>query len=276
MHLTELVRLALEEDVGNGDLTTEATVPAHRRGEAHIRAKQPLVLCGSAEAAEVFRQVGAVYTPLLEDGAWVEPGVVFAHVRGPLRALLTGERVALNLLMQLSGIATHTRRFVEGVPGLRVVDTRKTTPLWRASQRRAVRIGGAGNHRFALYDGILIKDNHIVAAGGITAAVGAARAAAHHLLRIEVECESAAEVEEALAAGADVIMLDNMDDDQVGAVIARHRGRALFEVSGNVTAARLPALAALGVDLVSVGGLIHQATWADISMKLRIVETNAG
>lgn len=275
MHLTELVRLALEEDVGNGDLTTEATVPAGRLGEAHIRAKQRLVLCGNAEAAEVFRQVGAVYMPLFEDGAQVEPGVVFAQVRGPLRALLTGERVALNLLMQLSGIATHTRRFVEGAPGLRVVDTRKTTPLWRASQRRAVRIGGAANHRFALYDGILIKDNHIVAAGGITAAVRAARGAAHHLLRVEVECESAAEVEEALAAGADVIMLDNMDDAQVGAVITRHRGRALFEVSGNVTAARLPVLAALGVDLVSVGGLIHQATWADISMKLRIVESSA-
>ncbi|MBL8614219.1 MAG: carboxylating nicotinate-nucleotide diphosphorylase [Deltaproteobacteria bacterium] len=274
MHLTELVRLALEEDVGNGDLTTEATVPAGRRGEAHIRAKQPLVLCGNAEAAEVFRQVGAAYQPLLEDGARVEPGVVFAQVRGPLRALLTGERVALNLLMQLSGIATHTRRFVEGAPGLRVVDTRKTTPLWRASQRRAVRIGGAANHRFALYDGILIKDNHIVAAGGITAAVRAARSAAHHLLRIEVECESAAEVEEALAAGAEVIMLDNMDDAQVGAVISRHRGQALFEISGNVSAARLPILAALGVDLVSVGGLIHQATWADISMKLRIVETD--
>jgi nicotinate-nucleotide pyrophosphorylase (carboxylating) len=272
MRLSELVRLALEEDVGNGDLTTEATVPAERRGVGLIRAKQALVVCGHVEAAEVFRQVGAIYRPLVGEGCAAASGEVVAEVEGPLRALLTGERVALNLLMRLSGIASHTRRVIGDVQGLAVVDTRKTTPLLRGPERRAVRVGGGRNHRFALYDGILIKDNHIVAAGGITPAVRAARAAAHHLLRIEVEVETLAELDEAVAAGADVVLLDNMDDAMVAVCVARHRGAALFEVSGNVTAARLPALAALGVDVVSVGGLIHQATWADLSMKLRPLE----
>ena len=181
MRLSELVRLALEEDVGNGDLTTEATVPAERRGVGLIRAKQALVVCGHVEAAEVFRQVGAIYRPLVGEGCAAASGEVVAEVEGPLRALLTGERVALNLLMRLSGIASHTRRVIGDVQGLAVVDTRKTTPLLRGPERRAVRVGGGRNHRFALYDGILIKDNHIVAAGGITPAVRAARAAAHHL-----------------------------------------------------------------------------------------------
>ena len=201
----------------------------------------------------------------------MESGTHIARIEGSSRALLTGERIALNLLMRLSGICTHTRRAVETVPTgskLRLVDTRKTTPLHRALERRAVRIGGGANHRFALFDGILIKDNHIQAAGGIEAAVRAARTRAHHLLRIEVEVETLAQAQEAATAGADVIMLDNMDNDTVAHVIERIGGGVSWEVSGNITAERLPALVALGVDVVSMGGLIHQARWVDLSMKM--------
>ncbi len=276
MHLSDLVRLSLQEDVGSGDLTTMATVPPHLRGEGVIRAKSHLVVCGHREAREVFRQVSAdspsvSYEELVAEGTAVEAGTVVARLTGPLAAILTGERLALNFLMQLSGIASHTAKTMAAVPPgakLRVVDTRKTAPLLRGPQRRAVCIGGGSNHRFALYDGILIKDNHIVAAGGIPQAVGAARAAAHHLLRIEVEVESVAQAIEAVDAGADVVMLDNMPNDEVARAIALLRGRALFEVSGNITAERLPVLAELGVDVVSIGGLIHQARWADLSLKL--------
>ncbi|MCK6506074.1 carboxylating nicotinate-nucleotide diphosphorylase [Myxococcota bacterium] len=275
MHLSELVRLALLEDVGAADVTTEATVPAGLGGAATIRAKQHLVVCGHEAAAEVFRQVGATYRPRAEEGVLVPPGTLVAEVEGPLRALLTGERLALNFLMRLCGIATHTRKAVSAAPGLKVVDTRKTTPLHRALERRAVRIGGGGNHRFALYDGVLIKDNHIAAAGGITAAFQRARAAAHHLLRIEIEVETLSQVEEALAAGADALLLDNMDDATLAAAVRLARAAprpVLLEASGNMTAARLPVVAATGVDMVSMGGLIHQAPWADLSMKISAVQ----
>ena len=275
MHLPELVRLALVEDVGPADVTTEATVLAGRRGAATIRAKAPLVVCGHDAAAEVFRQVGASYRPLAAEGSLVQPGTLVAEVEGPLRALLTGERVALNFLMRLCGIATHTRKAVQAAPGLKVLDTRKTTPLHRALERRAVRVGGGGNHRFALYDGVLIKDNHIAAAGGIPAAIQGARAAAHHLLRIEIEVETLEQVAEALAAGADALLLDNMDDQTLAAAVKLARAAphpVLLEASGNMTATRLPAVAATGVDMVSMGGLIHQAPWADLSMKITAVQ----
>ena len=210
-------------------------------------------------------------TWLAKDGDYVRPDQELVRLEGPARSILTGERLALNFLMHLSGIATHTQDTVAVVPEgsqLRVVDTRKTAPLLREPQRRAVCIGGGANHRFALYDGVLIKDNHIVAAGGITAAVQSARARIHHLLRIEVEVESLDEAREAVEAGADVVMLDNMDDAQVAEALGELRGRALFEVSGNITAERLPMLSRLGVDVVSIGGLIHQARWADLSLKL--------
>ncbi len=276
MHLTELVRLALAEDIGPGDLTTETCVPAANRAEAVVRAKAPLVVCGHLEATEVFRQMQVNYEPLVDEGIEVTSGTLVARLEGPARGVLSGERVALNFLMHLSGIATHVRRMVASAAGLRVVDTRKTIPLMRAPERRAVRIGGGANHRFALYDGILIKDNHIVAAGGISPAVAAARARAHHLLRIEVEVESLEEAREALAAGADVIMLDNMDNARIQEVLAELGGRAQFEVSGNVGRERLAHLATLGVDLVSMGGLIHQAPWVDLSMKLTRVSTGSG
>jgi nicotinate-nucleotide pyrophosphorylase (carboxylating) len=268
MDLVTLVRLALEEDVGPGDLTTEACVPAGRVGAGRILAKQALVVCGHAPAAETFRQLGATYVPLVAEGEDATPGTPVAQVTGPLRALLTGERVALNFLMKLSGIATHTRGVVAAAAGLRVVDTRKTSPLLRRLERRAVQTGGGANHRFALYDGILIKDNHILAAGGIRAAVARARAAAHPLLKVEVEVETEAEADEAAACGADVLLLDNMDDATMARIAARHGSRCVLEASGNLDAARLPGVAASGVHYASMGGLIHQARWADLSMRL--------
>lgn len=264
----DLIHRALAEDIGGGDITTRATVPPDLRGTATIRAKQTLVVCGHTEAVAVFDAMGATYDARVAEGTEVASGTVVAQVSGRVADLLTGERVALNLLMHLSGIATHTRAVVGGVERLRVVDTRKTLPMLRAQQRRAVRAGGGFNHRFALYDGVLIKDNHIVAAGGVGAAIAAARARAHHLLKIEVEVESLEQAREAVEAGADVVMLDNMSNDQMGEVVDLLRGRALFEASGNMTAARLPALEALGIDVVSIGGLIHQARWVDLSMKL--------
>ena len=266
--LTELVRRALIEDVGPGDITTQSCVPSDATATARIRAKQSLVVCGHDEAAEVCRQVGARYQVRVAEGQVADPGAVVAELSGPARALLTGERLALNFLMMMSGIATHTRATMDAAEGdIRVVDTRKTAPLLRRQQRRAVVAGGAANHRFALYDGILIKDNHIIAAGGIAAAVRAARAHAHHLLRIEVEVEDAAGARQAVQAGADVVMLDNMGDDDMAAVVEELRGRVRFEASGNMSAERLPGLAAIGIDVVSIGGLIHQARWADLSMK---------
>jgi nicotinate-nucleotide pyrophosphorylase (carboxylating) len=266
--LSTLIRRSLEEDIGPGDVTTTACVPAGLVGAATIRAKQDLVVCGHREAVEVFNQVGADYRPAVEEGCKATPGTVVATVVGPVRALLMGERVALNFLMHLSGIATNTARVVGVARRLRVVDTRKTTPLIRAQQRRAVRAGGGSSHRFALYDGVLIKDNHIVAAGGVGVAIAAARAHAHHLLRIEVEVEDAAQARAAVEAGADVVMLDNMSNEQMAGIVAELKGRALFEASGNMTAERLPGLEDIGIDVVSIGGLIHQARWVDLSMKL--------
>lgn len=273
MRLAELISLSLEEDLGPGCLTTNATVPADARGSAVFLAKQALVLCGHEPAAEVFRQLGATYTPLRPDGSAVTRMAEVARVTGPLRALLTGERLALNFLMRLSGIATHTRDAVSAASGLRVVDTRKTTPLHRALERQAVRMGGAFNHRFALYDGVLIKDNHLRAAGGVTEAIRRARASVHHLVKIEVEVSNLDELREALDAGAEAILLDNMDDALLSEAVRVARAhpngaRALLEASGNMSAERLPRIAGLGLDLVSMGGLVHQARWVDLSMEI--------
>jgi nicotinate-nucleotide pyrophosphorylase (carboxylating) len=271
MQLSELVRLSLAEDIGQGDVTTELTVPAGRRGRAIVRAKEPLVACGHAPAAEVFRQLGASYRPLVQEGPLLERGAAVAEVEGELSALLTGERTALNFLMRLSGIATWTREVSQHLPaGLRLVDTRKTTPLHRALERRAVRIGGAANHRFALYDGVPIKDNHIAAAGGITAAVRGARAGAHHLLRVEVEVSSLDQAREAAEAGADALLLDNMSNEAM-AEVARALPALLLEASGNLSPERLATLGGLGLHLASMGGLIHQARWADLNMKISAV-----
>ncbi|MEN9785217.1 MAG: hypothetical protein RLZZ299_481 [Pseudomonadota bacterium] len=268
MQLSELVRLSLAEDLGPGDVTTRATVDPTRTGRARVIAKQPLVVCGQDAAAEVFAQLGARWEPVVPDGATRAPGEDVAHAEGPLAALLAGERCALNFLMRLSGIATHVRECVDGVDGIDVLDTRKTTPLHRALEKHAVRCGGARNHRFGLFDGVMIKDNHIVAAGGIATAVARARAAVHPLLRIEVEVETLDELRQALDAGADVILLDNMDDPTLREAVAITAGRARLEASGNMTAARVRGLVGMGIDQVSMGGLIHQARWADLSMRI--------
>lgn len=272
MQLRELVRIALEEDIGPGDLTSEACVPAEARGAARVLAKEAVVVSGQAAAAQVFAQLGATYEALVPDGGTAPAGSFIGRATGPARAILSGERVALNFLMRLCGVATHTCQVLSvldelGDHGLRVVDTRKTTPGLRRLERTAVRHGGAHNHRFALYDGVLIKENHIMAAGGIGAAVRAARAAVHHLARVEVEVESLAELDEALEAGADAVMLDDFGPEELRAGVARAKGRALVEVSGGLSRERLPELARLGVDLASLGGLIHQARWVDLSMR---------
>ena len=207
----------------------------------------------------------------MEDGQAVQEGTLVGRVFGPTRAILSAERLALNFLMWLSGIATNTRRHVDAAGGaFQVVDTRKTTPLHRAIEKGAVRHGGGANHRFALYDGVLIKDNHIVAAGSVAAAVRAARGRAHHLLRVQVEVESLAQAREAVKAGADALLLDNMGDDDLAAVVSALQGRVLLEASGNMNVERLARLRSKGIhpDLVSVGGLVHQARWADLSLEL--------
>lgn len=274
----ELVRAALAEDIGHGDVTTDATVDAAATGRAEIVAKQELVVCGQALAALVFAELAAErgvqirYAALVEDGARVAPKTVIARIDGPLRVVLTGERTALNLLMKLSGIATNTRRFVDAAAGgPRVVDTRKTTPLLRAWEKAAVRAGGGFNHRHALFDGVLIKDNHVVAAGGVTAAIRRAKAHAHHLLRVECEVTTLAELDEALAAGVDAVLLDNMDDATLAAAVAKARAARpgiVLEASGNMTPERIARIAAIGLDLVSAGGLVHQARWVDLSLEV--------
>jgi nicotinate-nucleotide pyrophosphorylase (carboxylating) len=265
-----LIKLALEEDLGPGDATS-ALVPEGLIGRAYVLAKSPLVLSGSRAFDEVFAQLSSAVETTWEiaDGELVSPGVVLARVAGPARDLLVGERTALNLVQRLSGIATTARRAADAVVGTKakVVDTRKTTPGLRALEKAAVRAGGAYNHRFGLFDGVLIKDNHVKAAGGVKAAIAAARKTSHHLLKIECEVSSLAEAKEALESGADVIMLDNMDLDAMRAAVAMIGGRALVEASGNVTLERLPAIAATGVDLISMGALTHSAPAADISMK---------
>ncbi len=279
MNLRRLVEAAVDEDLGHGDLTTMATIPAALKGEGRVMAKQELVVCGHEPAQLVFeevtRRVGGrcTYDVRSREGVKVADRAVIATVRGNLRNIVIGERIALNFLMKLCGIATHTRTFVDaaGFDGPKVVCTRKTTPLHRALEKHAVRMGGAHNHRFSLYDGVMIKDNHIDAVGGLTEAVRRARAEVHHLVRIEVETRTPAEVEEAAHTDAEVILLDNFDNDGLREVIAIARGirpGVILEASGNMTAERVATLGGMGLDVVSSGGLIHQARWADLSLKL--------
>lgn len=279
MNLHRLIEAAVDEDLGPGDLTTLATIPASLQGEGRVMAKQELTVCGHEPAKMVFdevtRRIGGrcTYDVRVKEGVAVADRTVVATVRGNLRNIVIGERVALNFLMKLCGIATHTRRFVDaaGASGPRVVCTRKTTPLLRDLEKHAVRMGGAYNHRRGLYDGVMVKDNHIKAVGSLTEAVRRARAEVHHLVRIEVEARTAAEVEEAARTDAEVILLDNFDDEGLREVIAIARGirpSVVLEASGNMTPARVAGLGGMGLDVVSAGGLIHQAVWADLSLKL--------
>ncbi|MFP4445939.1 MAG: carboxylating nicotinate-nucleotide diphosphorylase [Desulfosudaceae bacterium] len=272
MDMEQLIKAALAEDIGIGDITTESIIPADAAGSAVIVAKEPLVLAGLDVAGQVFAMLDPDCRVVTDfsDGQAVETGTTVFSVAGRMRALLQGERTALNFVQRLSGIATLTRSYAEILAGsgVRLVDTRKTTPGWRALEKAAVRSGGGHNHRFGLFDGILIKDNHIVACGGITAAIERARANAHHLVKIEIEVSDVAGAEEAAAAGADVIMLDNMATATIKEAVGRINGRALIEVSGSVTRDRLAELAAAGVDIISAGSLTHSARAMDLSMRI--------
>jgi nicotinate-nucleotide pyrophosphorylase (carboxylating) len=274
----EIVRRALAEDLGWGDVTTEATVPADLHARGVIVAKSPCVLAGLDVAAEAFRQLDprVGFHALRHDGDRCQAGETVAEVTGFAGALLTAERTALNFLQRLSGIATLTRRFVDASAGrTAVLDTRKTTPTLRVLEKYAVRAGGGVNHRSALDDGILIKDNHIRLAGGVADAVRKMRAAGHEM-PVEVEAQSLGQVDEALAASADIILLDNLSDGDLREAIARTRGRAKTEISGGVTLDRMAALAALGADYVSIGALTHSAPAADISFELEPVASPEG
>ena len=269
-----ILKSALAEDVGSGDVTSLSTVPPGRTISGRYIAKEDGVLCGLEVVARAFALLDAsiAFTALAADGDRVRKGDVIATVSGDARAILAGERVGLNLLQHMSGVATQTARAVAAVAGTgaKIVDTRKTTPGLRVLDKYAVRMGGGGNHRFNLADGVLIKDNHIVAAGGIAAAVAAARARAPHSLKIEVEVETLEQLREALEAGADIIMLDNMPMETMREAVRLVAGRALTEASGNMgdkTDAELRAVAETGVDLISIGALTHSVKALDISLK---------
>ncbi|HEU5344647.1 MAG TPA: carboxylating nicotinate-nucleotide diphosphorylase [Ktedonobacterales bacterium] len=272
----ELARRALAEDIGRGDLTSEATIPARTKARGSIIAKQDGVVAGLPMAALIFRLLDLDTHVVLtaHDGDPVRAGQRLAALEGNARALLTAERTALNFLGRLSGIATLTARCAAATAGTRarVIDTRKTTPGLRALEKYAVRMGGGANHRSGLDDGILIKDNHIAAVGSLALAVTRARAHASHLIKVEVECEDEAQAREALDAGADAILLDNMSDEAMRAAVALIRERApqvMIEASGNIGAdpERIAAVAATGVDLISLGALTHSAPNFDVSLE---------
>jgi nicotinate-nucleotide pyrophosphorylase (carboxylating) len=268
-HYRELVRRALQEDLGSGDITTNAIVSQNDRARGTLVVRSASTIAGLAIALETFKQldsdvVGSCY---FNDGDQCPAGAALAQITGSARALLSGERTALNFLQHLSGIATLAREFVRASGGaITILDTRKTTPMLRAIEKYAVRAGGATNHRMSLNDGVLIKDNHIQLAGGIATAIAQVRAFGAKQL-VEVEVETLKQVDEALAAGADILLLDNMTTDQIREAVVRSRGRAKTEISGGVTLSRIPELAATGADFVSSGALTHSAPAVDISFE---------
>lgn len=275
-----LIRQALAEDITNEDVSTASIMPDARPAAVDLIAKADGVLCG----LDVFERTFAILDPetriqrFAADGDGVCAGQTLATATGDVRVLLSGERVALNYLQRMSGIATYTHRVAALLEGstTQLVDTRKTTPNMRVFEKEAVRCGGGRNHRYNLSDGVLLKDNHIAAAGGVREAIEAARAHAPFVREIEVECETFAQVEEAIAAGADIIMLDNMDHDAMAAAIALIDGRAKTECSGNIDAHNVQVIADLGIDFVSSGALTHSAPILDVSMKhLRMLDGNA-
>lgn len=262
---------ALAEDLGAGDVTTDACVPAEKQASAAGVARVAMVTCGIPVAGRIFALVDATlrFEASSNEAVAVAPGTTLWTVAGSARSILKGERVALNFVQRMSGIATATRRYVDAVPGgskTRITDTRKTTPGLRLFERYAVRCGGGHNHRNDLGSAVLIKDNHIVAAGGIRPAIEAARAWAPHTSRVECEVDSLDQLEEALAAHADIVLLDNMDTPTVEEAVRRTRGRALLEASGGITLARVTELARAGVDAISVGALTHSTPAADIGL----------
>jgi len=273
-YLLRVIEAALREDVNTGDITTLCTVPEGTQITGRFLAKGQGVLCGADVVKAVFAYVdGSVQVDFhVSDGEWVKAGDCIAEIRGDAASILTGERTALNLLQHMSGIATCTRKMTELVKdySVRILDTRKTTPGLRMLEKHAVRVGGGHNHRFSLSDGILIKDNHIQAAKGITNAVAAARERAPFTLKIEVETETLEQVREALAAGADIIMLDNMTTEGMREAVKLIDHRAVVEASGNMAQRDIREVAATGVDCISMGDLTNHVCPLDISLKLKI------
>ena len=275
-----LIDLALAEDIGTGDITSLATVPVDRTAKATMLAKDAGVLSGIDVAREVFRTIDpdVEFTALKQDGDALNLRDEIAVITGNARSILTAERTALNFVQRLSGVATITASYVAALAGSksRIVDTRKTTPGMRLLQKRAVQHGGGSNHRFGLADGVLIKDNHLAAIGGenrIADAVSTARAVAPHTLKIEIEVASLDELRQALDAGADIIMLDNMDTKSITEAVGirdSYANKAMLEASGNITLERLPELAQTGVDLISAGALTHSAPSLDISLDIKL------
>jgi nicotinate-nucleotide pyrophosphorylase (carboxylating) len=265
------VQNALEEDLASGDLTTEACIEPEARAVAHAVARKAMVACGGPVFLRVFDRVDPTLTVEVHvaDGASVSAGTRLWSVRGRARSILMGERVALNFVQRMSGIATAARAHVDAVPAgckTRITDTRKTTPGLRALERYAVRAGGAYNHRDSLGAAVLIKDNHVAACGGVRAAIERARAAAPHTAKIECEVDSLEQLDEALAAGVDIVLLDNMATSTVAEAVKRVAGRAVVEASGGITLARVAELARAGVDAISVGALTHSVQAADIGL----------
>jgi nicotinate-nucleotide pyrophosphorylase (carboxylating) len=266
-----IVGLALDEDLASGDLTTDACIARDAGAIAHAVARSPMIACGGAVFARVFARIAPDLETALHvaDGTRVDTGFRLWTVRGRARPILMGERVALNLTQRMTGVATLTRRYVDAIPQAsvtRVTDTRKTTPGLRVLERYAVRAGGGKNHRDNLGAAVLIKDNHIAACGSVTEAIVRARARAPHTSKIECEVDSLAQLDEALAAGADIVLLDNMDTATAAEAVRRAKGRAITEASGGITFARVAELAAVGVDFISVGALTHSAPAADIGL----------
>ncbi len=272
--IEQLIEIALQEDIGSGDITTDNLVEPDVKGHGKIIAKEQLVIAGLDIARRVFEHLDPriIYRPLFTDGDRVENGEIVVEVEGKLRGLLVGERTALNFLQRLSGIATYVRSYVDmlGDKDVRLVDTRKTVPGWRKLEKYAVRIGGAYNHRMGLYDGVLIKDNHISVCGGIKKAVKNIRSNVSHFMKIEVEVSDLDGVREALDSNVDIIMLDNMDIKQIKEAVEFINGKAIVEVSGGITRDSLNKLADAGVDIISSGALTHHAKSVDLSMRIDI------
>ncbi len=272
--IDKIIDLALEEDIGSGDITTLSTIPENTGAHGRFIAKQDTVICGIDVAKKVFHKIDASvdFKAYFADGDLVKTGDVIAEVYGNARSMLTAERCALNIMQRLSGVAQRTAECVEMIKGTKakIADTRKTTPGMRALEKYAVRIGGGTNHRYNLADGVLIKDNHIAAAGSITAAVTNARKSIPHTLKIEVEVETLDQLNEALDAGADIIMLDNMSNEQMAECVKITAGRAMLEASGNMDRRNLYDVAKTGVDIISIGALTHTIKAADISLKFKL------
>ncbi len=272
--IEKIIDTALSEDIGHGDITSSLLIPDDITAKGIITAEDDIVLAGVAVAGAVFKRLDpdAVFEGLVSDGDSIPAGTIIARISGKGRALLTGERVALNFLQRLSGIATLSRRFADAVKGLpvRIVDTRKTTPGLRSLEKYAVRTGGCFNHRYGLFDGILIKENHIALTSGVEEAVSVVKIKSPHTVKVEVEVRNLAEVNDAVKAGADIIMLDNMDvpvmQEAVRIIRAHTEREILIEASGGMSLDRVRDVALTGVDIISVGALIHSATWVNISM----------